>query len=39
VPEVLGAAVHRILSAAAERVDPAAVDLAAAVEALRPQRG
>ena len=39
VPEVLGAAVHRILSTAAERVDPAAVDLAAAVEALRPQRG
>jgi 3-hydroxyisobutyrate dehydrogenase len=38
VPEVLGAAVHRILSTAAERVDPAAVDLAAAVEALRPQR-
>jgi 3-hydroxyisobutyrate dehydrogenase len=39
VPEVLGAAVHRILSTAAQRVDPAAVDLAAAVEALRPQRG
>lgn len=39
VPDVLGAAVHRILSAAAERVDPAAVDLAAAVEALRPPRG
>jgi 3-hydroxyisobutyrate dehydrogenase len=39
VPDVLGAAVHRILSTAAERVDPTAVDLAAAVEALRPQRG
>jgi 3-hydroxyisobutyrate dehydrogenase len=35
VPEVLGEAVHRILSTAAERVDPAAVDLAAAVEAFR----
>lgn len=39
VPEVLGAAVQQILSAAAERVDPAAVDLGAAVEALRPQHG
>jgi 3-hydroxyisobutyrate dehydrogenase len=36
----LGAAVLDILSAAAERVaDPAAVDVAAAVEALRPPRG
>jgi 3-hydroxyisobutyrate dehydrogenase len=39
VPEVLGAAVQQILSAAAERADPAAVDLGAAVEALRPQHG
>src|SRR4051794_39538341 len=39
VPEALGAAVQQILSAAAERVDPAAVDLGAAVEALRPQHG
>jgi 3-hydroxyisobutyrate dehydrogenase len=39
VPEVLGAAVHQILSTAAERVDPAAADLAAAAEALRPRRG
>jgi 3-hydroxyisobutyrate dehydrogenase len=39
VPDVLAAAVHRILSTAAERVDPASVDLAAVVEALRPLRG
>jgi 3-hydroxyisobutyrate dehydrogenase len=39
VPEELGAAVHGILARAAERVDPAAVDLAASVEALRPRRG
>jgi 3-hydroxyisobutyrate dehydrogenase len=39
VPEELGAAVHGILARAAERVDPAAVDLAASVEALSPRRG
>ncbi|HEY4626790.1 MAG TPA: NAD-binding protein, partial [Blastococcus sp.] len=38
VSDVLGAAMHRILSTAAERVDPTAVDLAAAVEGLRPPR-